>query len=371
VAEVEETIEQHGCAQWPPWEEDAASARPATDTDMVSEHAFHALSPEDQLAHLGDLVADVLPRYGLPASATVLLINHSENTTFRIDNPETGWRGAIRVHREAYHTKRGIECELAWMRALREEGGVPTPKPVAALDGDEIQSIDAPSIPNPRYCVLFEWIEGEPPDESQLIEPFKRLGEVTARTHRHSKAWRLPPNFERLTWDYETALGARPNWGRWEAAPGLDDERTRLIARTCELIRRRLDAYGKSPDRFGLIHADFRLANLIIYEGDTRVIDFDDSGFGYYFYDLATALSFMEERPEVPELIEAWLEGYRRVLPVSRAEEEEIQTFLLLRRILILAWMGSHAETELAKELGVPYTNETLPLAEAYLVSHG
>ena len=43
----------------------------------------------------------------------------------------------------------------------------------------------------------------------------------------------------------------------------------------------------------------------------------------------------------------------------------------MLRRMLILAWMGSHAETDLAKELGGPYIVDTMPLAEAYLSSHG
>jgi hypothetical protein len=39
--------------------------------------------------------------------------------------------------------------------------------------------------------------------------------------------------------------------------------------------------------------------------------------------------------------------------------------------MLILAWKGFHAETGLAKELGVLYIDDTTPLAEAYLFSHG
>ena len=54
-------------------------------------------------------------------------------------------------------------------------------------------------------------------------------------------------------------------------------------------IRHRLAAYGKSPDRYNLIHADMRFANLLVDEIDTRLIDFDDCGFGWLMYDFAAA----------------------------------------------------------------------------------
>ncbi len=77
----------------------------------------------------------------------------------------------------------------------------------------------------------------------------------------------------------------------------------------------------------------------------------------------------LARRHRLPEV--DWCEGYRRILPNDAVEEAELRTFLMLRRMLILAWMGSHAETDLAKELGVPYIDDTMPLAEAYLSSHG
>ncbi len=330
---------------------------------------FDKLSQDEQLIRIEAALVANLERFGLAGDSRVEMINHSENTTFRID--DGAGPCVIRVHREGYHSRRGIECELAWMQALNDEAGVPTPKPIAGLDGELIQTVRGHGLPRQRFAVRSAWVEGEPPDESRLIEPFIQLGEVTARTHVHSKSWQLPANFERLLWDFETTLGTKPNWGRWELAPGIDRVDISLLERAARLIRARLDAFGRAPGRFGLIHADFRLANLLVHEGETRVIDFDDCGMGWYFYDLATALSFMEERPDVPELIAAWCEGYRRILPIEPAEEAELWTFLMLRRMLILAWMGSHGETDLAQELGVPYTLDTMPLAEAYLSSHG
>ena len=91
-----------------------------------------------------------------------------------------------------------------------------------------------------------------------------------------------------------------------------------------------------------------------------KVIDFDDCGFGWYMYDAATPVSFYEHEPQVPDLIESWKTGYRRVIELPKADEDEIPTFVMLRRLLLVAWIGSHSETDLAKSMGLPYTEGTM-----------
>ena len=146
-------------------------------------------------------------------------------------------------------------------------------------------------------------------------------------------------------------------------------QKAELFGRTVEIIGRRLAAYGQGNDRFGLIHCDLRLANLLIDDGAVKVIDFDDCGFGWYIYDAATPVSFYEHEPQVPELIESWKTGYRRVADLARADEDEIPTFIMLRRLLLVAWIGSHSETDLAKSMGVAYSEGTVGLCEDYLGS--
>ena len=52
---------------------------------------------------------------------------------------------------------------------------------------------------------------------------------------------------------------------------------------------------------------------------------------------------------------------------MAKADEAEIPTFVMLRRLLLVAWIGSHSETELAQSMGLPYTEGTVGLCEAYL----
>jgi Ser/Thr protein kinase RdoA (MazF antagonist) len=300
-----------------------------------------------------------LARYALQG-ANARIINISENATFRVDTAN-GDRFALRIHRENYHTKAAIASELAWVTALRAAGDVVTAKPIHGRDCELIQEVVG------RMAVLFGWETGAEPAEDNLHQSFPALGRAAAQLHRHARSWQRPAGFERLTWDFDGAFGARGHWGDWREGMGMDAAKAALFARALDLIRRRLDAYGKSAARFGLVHCDMRLANLLIDGETTKVIDFDDCGFSWYLYDCATALSFIEHRPDAADLVAAWVKGYREVEPLSLQDEAEIPTFILFRRLLLVAWIGSHAETDLAKSMGVPYTEQSVALCEGYL----
>jgi Ser/Thr protein kinase RdoA (MazF antagonist) len=318
---------------------------------------------------MDELAAVALPRFGLSPAATAELCNVSENHTYRVDDPETGRRYALRVHRPGYRTARQIASELDWLDALRGDGAVDTCVPVPAPGGDRVVPVSSDG-PGERNVVLFEWLPGAEPDPEgdEVIASFRLLGAVSARMHAHARAWTPPPGFDRPHWDYEHTLGPGGYWGRWQDGLGMGREELDLLTRLDATIARRLESYGRSSERFGLVHADIRLANLLVHDGHVHVIDFDDSGYAWFMYDFATTVSFMEDHPRVPELRDAWLEGYRSVAPLAPADEAELDTFVMLRRLLLVAWIGSHHTfaTE-AAELGAGFTAGTCALAERYL----
>ena len=324
------------------------------------------ISDTDQLPALADLAGSALALWDVPESARLRLINLSENATYLVE-AAGGYRSVLRLHREGYHSRRAIECELAWMTALDSDGGVATPRPLAGRDGALIQSHGTSALA-PRHLVMFEWLEGAEPDpDDDLVEPFRQLGGIAARAHLHVTGWQLPNGFERLIWDDESVFGPAPNWGDWRDGPGVDARLREVLEAAEKLVRDRLAAYGRGAARYGLIHADMRLANLLIDGGDTRLIDFDDCGFGWFMYDFAAGISFMEEHPQVPALREAWLDGYRAVRPLAREDEVEIDSFIMLRRMALLAWTGTHAGTDLARSQAPHFAAGTARLAEAYL----
>ena len=64
---------------------------------------------------------------------------------------------------------------------------------------------------------------------------------------------------------------------------------------------------------------------------------FDDCGLGWFLYDFAAGISFMEDHPQVPALKAAWVRGYRKRRALSADEAHEIDTFVMLRRMALCA----------------------------------
>ncbi len=346
----------------------AADRDEAADGDLVT-----GRTPDGDPAmhdHLETVARDALRHHGLGPDAGLTLLNVSENATYAVDDPATGERSVLRVHRPGYHTRAAIQSELAWVAALRDDDVVRTPAVLPTRDGSFVVTGRHPSGEE-RQAVRFTWCPGTEPTGERLVEDFVALGAVTARLHLHARRWRRPTTFTRFRWDYSTSIGDRGHWGRWQNGMAVGPAERGVLGRLDAALRDRLAAFGDSPDRFGLVHADMRLANLLVDPDDpssgVTVIDFDDCGFGWFMYDLGSSLSFIEHDPQVPELTAAWTTGYRTVAPLSAADEAELRTFVMLRRLLLVAWIGSHSDTDLARELGAEFTAVSCDLAEAYL----
>jgi Ser/Thr protein kinase RdoA (MazF antagonist) len=324
----------------------------------------------DFLSRLQQGLRTLSPVWDVSPDADLTLLTISENATFLIRDPKADRNMIVRVHRPDYHTEAEILSELDWIEALRHDGVISTPQPFKASDGKLLQVFsDGQTL---RHAVAFEFMSGKEPDaESDLVRWYGTLGEINARLHGHSRAWKRPDGFIRKTWNFDTILGPNAYWGDWRTALGLTAEGKATIERVYTLLEAQTHAYGYDADRFGLVHCDMRAANLLVDGDRLGVIDFDDCGISWFAYDFAAAISFMEHEPVVPALMAAWLDGYRRVAPLSAEHEAALPMFVMLRRIQLTAWIASHSETPTAQSLGTTYTDGTVALAERYLASQG
>jgi Ser/Thr protein kinase RdoA (MazF antagonist) len=329
----------------------------------------HDLSDEAVAARLDPVAHRALAEYGVPSGATLTLLNVSENATFAVDDPTTGRRTVLRIHRHGYHDQRAIESELTWLDALRADTGIRTPKVLPTTDGRRVLALEEKGHSDPRYVVHFEFLPGvEPtPTDERLPASFELLGTITATMHDHAVRWRRPRGFSRFSWDYDGAFGREARWGRWQDGVAVGAPEREVLGRLDATLRSRLARYGAGPNRYGLVHADLRLANLLQDGDETYVIDFDDCGWSWFLYDFGSAVSFFEDDPRIPELTDSWLRGYRKARALSAEAEAEIPTFVMMRRLLLVAWIGSHSGTELARSMGAEYTQGSCALAEGYL----
>jgi Ser/Thr protein kinase RdoA (MazF antagonist) len=319
------------------------------------------------IADLHARVGAALPRWGSSPTTRVTLLNLSENATFLLDDERRRRQLILRVHRVGYSSAEEICSELAWILALRREAVIDTAEPIAGEDGELIQVLESSRGLAPRYAVAFERLLGREPEAGNEANAwFERLGALTARLHGHARHWPAPSGFVRRRWDLDAMVGPRGHWGPWRESLGLDSQGAAVISQAIALVTQRLEVFGVGRERFGLVHADLRLANLLVDDGHLRIIDFDDCGFSWYLYDFATSLSFIEHEDAAPVLRDAWVRGYLKAAPLSPEDVAELPTFVILRRILLTAWLASHREVPLAQTLGSRFTGDTVRLARDY-----
>ena len=145
------------------------------------------------------------------------------------------------------------------------------------------------------------YIEGCTAEEKPEVVGFDELGRLSAYMHDHVERWTAPNYFTRFRWDVEAAVGPLARWGNWREAPGLSSDGVAVVERATATVAARLTEFGQEPDRFGLIHADLRMANLMIDAGGSAgitVIDFDDCGWSWHLADLGAVVSFIEDTPK-------------------------------------------------------------------------
>jgi Ser/Thr protein kinase RdoA (MazF antagonist) len=246
---------------------------------------------------------------------------------------------------------------------------VTTPELIPARDGTDVVVAEADGATLHVDAVTF--VSGCTAEEDPDAVGFDELGRITAVMHDHARRWSAPTGFTRFRWDLETILGPQARWGNWRLAPRLTDSDRSWIQRAADDITAKLTEFGCGPDRFGLVHADLRLANLMVDPADVAagitVIDFDDCGWSWYLADLGAAVSFIEDTPTGERIIADWLAGYFEAGAIPAEHLELIPSFVMMRRIMLTAWIASHHDADAAIGVGEQFAPGTARLAQRYL----
>lgn len=308
------------------------------------------------------------------AVAGVVPIKVRENAVFRIDL-SGGGRAVLRVHRSGYHSDAELHSEFVWMRAL-EAAGISVPRVIRSRRGRDFEVIALPAGEDPRQIDVFEWIEGRQlgsvetgidTQDAAVESQYHAIGAIAARMHNQTESWRCPDGFCRHAWDAAGLVGEQPLWGRfWELA-ALTPGQNRLLGHAREKIARELHAYGAGPERFGLIHADLVPENLLIDGKNIQVIDFDDAGFGWHLFELATSLYFISGDCIYATARDALIRGYRSERELTDEALERLPLFLAARGTTYLGWVHTRPGTDTARELTPYLVERACAVAEAYL----
>ncbi len=336
---------------------------------------FYTLDDQGQVAALKQFSETALSHWSLEGSQ-LSLIKYRENAVFEVLTSEQK-RYALRIHRYGYHSDEELDSELCWMKAL-QEADIDVPNVVPTVDGNLFVLLNAGDVPEPRQVDLFEWVNGEQlgsiehslNDVGQVRKTFEIIGQLAARVHNQAVQWKVPANFTRHRWDVDGLVGADPFWGRFWELDVLTDDQRELVLRARDRVEKDLSDYAekyKDKPYFSLIHADLVAENLLV-EGDTvRLIDFDDAGFGWHLFELATILYFEQGENYYEEAFSALINGYRMERNLSDEQLGYMPLFFLARSFTYLGWVHTRPETQTAKELAPMLVEKCCNLAHAYL----
>jgi Ser/Thr protein kinase RdoA (MazF antagonist) len=227
-----------------------------------------------------------------------------------------------------------------------------------------------------RQIDVFEWVDGRQlgsvesgiaGGEAAVAAQYLKIGAIAARMHNQTAGWQPPPGFRRHAWDAAGLVGEAPLWGRFWELEALGPAERELLTRLRRALAVDLEAFDMTPDRYGLIHADLVPENLLVDGERICVIDFDDAGFGWHLFELATSLYFITGEGVYPAAREALIRGYRSERTLSDAAIERLPLFLAARGTTYLGWVHTRQGTETARELTPFLVERACAVAEEYL----
>lgn len=319
--------------------------------------AFAQLSPAERAARLQQLALTAVRRWPLEC-VHLEAIKIRENAVYAVHTADHR-RAVLRVHRPGYHSDQALHSELSWMKALAA-CGIEVPQSIPSRAGNAFEVVQCAGVPGTRQVDMFEWIDGRQlgsieaglaEDAAEVARIYTIVGSLAARIHNQSCAWRPPASFQRHSWCEAGLVGETPLWGRFWELESLTPAQRALL----EEVRARMSAdllrFGNTPDRFGLIHADLVPENILVDAGRLRPIDFDDAGFGWYLFEIATSLYFIRRHRLYPTARDALIAGYRQHRTLSDEHLRLLPMFLAVRGTTYLGWVHSRQGEPAAQEL--------------------
>ncbi len=289
---------------------------------------------------LADAVTDfVSTHYDLPGPVECKLLNRGFNDTFEVRTKDAE-RFIFRISKRRTRGAADVASETAFLAYL-DGAGIPVAAAIPMRDGSLFTSALFPE--GRRPAVLFRYAEGRPSQARDSAADATVNGATLARIHDAAGGY-APPDKGRYRLDSDHLLHRPLSF--IIAIEGLNDSvRTGLADLTARLSSALAERDGLSWTR---CHGDCHGYNANIalqgpHAGQAVFFDFDESGPGFLAYDLAVFLwnCVIFER-KAHAFWHAFMEGYRSIRQVPRADFEAVHLFVPIRHIWLLGEWASH-----------------------------
>jgi Ser/Thr protein kinase RdoA (MazF antagonist) len=252
--------------------------------------------------------------YDMAPGADCRLIKAGINDTYLVTTG-TG-KYVFRVYSLNWRTTTDILEEIRLLQLLKEQQ-VPVSWAVADKNGEYIQTLNAPE--GIRYGVLFTFAAGEKLHLYANEVHFK-TGATMARIHQLTQDFPL----NRITYTPTNLL--EDSLPYIQPFLGADTAEMDFLVNAQQYLLKELRGADITAIRHGVVHMDIWFDNMNINEqGDITIFDFDFCGNGWQCLDIAYYIlqqhSLLREMETCQEKMDAFLDGYTSVMPISSEEK--------------------------------------------------
>lgn len=272
--------------------------------------------------------------YNLSAPFQCKVLKTGVNHTYLINAADQKF--VFRLYCYQWKSREEIEEELRFLNYL-ESKGIQLSTPIPNVKEQFL--IPIPAFEGERFGVLFSYAEGETirnPD----VEICENLGFLLGKIHFEGNAFSL----DRKEYNSETLI--QWAWNQAETHFSNDFQELDYFKRAFERMELELKMCPSASLQKGIIHLDVWYENFKVSEtGEIHLFDFDNVGKGYLFLDVGYALmTLFKNEPDKEKYLqkqEAFLNGYRKVLPFS---EEEMKMMPFGGLAIWLYYTGIHVQ---------------------------
>ncbi|MEM7113480.1 MAG: phosphotransferase [Chloroflexota bacterium] len=327
---------------------------------------FNELTRLGKVRRLRPLAKEALTHYDIDIKQLRLLATDT-NVLFRVDTHDKR-SYVLRLTSPAEHRISEIEAEIMWLRALHEETDIGVSQPIKGKNGRFIQTLTAPGVPKPRYCVLFTWIPGVLLDDVMTPENYYKLGVVAAKLHQHAASFQPPSSFQPMRWDKVFYWPTEPyQLDEPKFAHHLPPERKALFKEMEQRIQAELERLHATNQPKHTLHGDLHMWNVKVYRGKLYPIDFEDLLWGYAVQDIAITLWYGRTDDGYAEWRAAYKEGYSSVRPWPVEYDGQLELLMAGRRLMFVNYVVAAFDDQAAAE----FLNRAEEKFRAYLAQFG
>ena len=278
------------------------------------------------------------------------LISQSQNTVFEayLNNIKI----ALRVTTDKHRTHEQIQSEITLINEIINIVELPN-QPIPLKLDQYVLPITYEH--DTYYAVAYKYIDGRPLDPKNTYEIMSSSA-ILARFHRATTG-------KLKSIDRPTLLHS----AIYDISHSTHDQFYD------ELVAWKSGLQSSLPF-YGLIHGDYNFSNLIKSSTYIYLIDFEDSCYGWYAYDIANALymELFDQRKEqayvkFSDFFKPFLQSYFSAWPEAKVILDDIPMFVTYRVLMLESWLnGNSAAPAFIKSATTPWKKELLQFVDLY-----